>query len=388
MNLSTMGLLIAGLLFLIIGAEALVRGASKLAAAFGISPLVIGLTVVALGTSSPELAVGIKSALSGNADIALGNVVGSNIFNILVIIGLSAVITPLMVAQRLVRWDVPLVIGLSFLVFFLGLSGSIGRVEGLLLFVGLIAYITFTIRQSRKESTPVKEEYAQEYRPERFKSPGQWVVNIGLLVVGLVLLVLGSNWLVTSASSLARAFGISELVIGLTIVAIGTSAPELATSLMAAKRGERDIAVGNSIGSNLFNILGVLGITAALAPNGIAVPRSAMAFDIPVMIAVAIAALPVFFTGYSISRLEGAIFLLYYVAYALFLLLDAVEHDLLPLYSTIMFVFVVPITVLTLAILVAREVRLHRRGGSLLKPETVPVADNLLLTVADDQRPS
>ena len=386
MNLSTVVLLIAGLLFLIIGAEALVRGASKLAAAFGISPLVIGLTVVAFGTSSPELAVGIKSALSGNADIALGNVVGSNIFNILVIIGLSAVITPLVVAQRLVRWDVPLVIGLSFLVFFLGLNGSIGRVEGLLLFVGLIVYITFTIRQSRKESIAVQEEYAKEYHPERFKNLGQWAVNIGLLVGGLVMLVLGSNWLVNSASSLARAFGVSELVIGLTIVAIGTSAPELATSLLAAKRGERDIAVGNAIGSNLFNILGVLGITAALAPNGIAVPRSAMAFDIPVMIAVAIAALPVFFTGYSISRLEGAIFLLYYVAYALFLLLDAVEHDLLPLYSTLMFVFVIPITVLTLAILVAREVRLHRRGGSLLKPETVPVADDLVLTAADDQR--
>ena len=388
MNITTVGLLVVGLVLLIVGAEALVRGASKLAAAFGIPPLVIGLTVVALGTSSPELAVGIKSALSGNADIALGNVVGSNIFNILVIIGLSAVITPLVVAQRLVRWDVPLVIGLSFLVFFLGLSGSIGRVEGLLLFVGLIVYITFTIRQSRKESAAVQEEYAKEYHPERFKNLGQWAVNIGLLIGGLVMLVLGSNWLVNSASSLARAFGVSELVIGLTIVAIGTSAPELATSLMAAKRGERDIAVGNAIGSNLFNILGVLGITAALAPNGIAVPRSAMAFDIPVMIAVAIAALPVFFTGYSISRLEGAVFLLYYVAYALFLLLDAVEHYLLPLYSTILFVFVIPITLLTLAILVAREVRLRRRGGSLFKPETVPVADNLLLTAADDQRPA
>ncbi len=371
MNLSTVVLLIAGLLFLIIGAEALVRGASKLAAAFGIPPLVIGLTVVAFGTSSPELAVGIKSALSGNADIALGNVVGSNIFNILVIIGLSAVITPLVVAQRLVRWDVPLVIGLSLLVFFLGLSGSIGRVEGLLLFVGLIAFITFTIRQSRKESTPIKEEYAQEYRPERFKSPGQWAVNIGLLVAGLVMLVLGSNWLVTSASSLARVFGISELVIGLTVVAIGTSAPELATSLMAAKRGERDIAVGNAIGSNLFNILGVLGITAALAPTGIAVPRSAMAFDIPVMIAVALAALPVFFTGYSISRWEGVIFMAYYIAYTLFLFLAATEHDALPLYSLIMFGFIVPITAITLLVLVVREVRLHRRGASLFRAESV-----------------
>jgi cation:H+ antiporter len=186
-----------------------------------------------------------------------------------------------------------------------------------------------------------------------------------------VLLVLGSNWLVTSASSLARAFGISELVIGLTIVAIGTSAPELATSLMAAKRGERDIAVGNAIGSNLFNILGVLGITAALAPNGIAVPRSAMAFDIPVMIAVALAALPVFFTGYSISRWEGVIFMAYYVAYTLFLFLDATEHNALSLYSLIMFAFVVPITAITLVVLVVREVRLHRRGASLFKAEPV-----------------
>ena len=374
MNLSPIIVLIAGLLLLIVGAEALVRGASKMAAAFGIPPLVIGLTVVALGTSSPELAVGVSSALQGNADIALGNVIGSNIFNILVIIGLSAIITPLVVAQRLVRWDVPLVIGLSVLMFIVGLSGAISQMEGVLLFLGLIAYVVFSVRQGRKESAAVQDEYAKEYGPERLAGAGAWALNIGLVVGGLAMLIVGSNWLVDSASTVARAFGVSELIIGLTIVAIGTSAPEIATSVTAAVRGERDIAVGNAIGSNIFNILGVLGISAALAPNGIAVPRSALAFDIPVMIAVAVAALPVFFTGYSISRVEGAIFLAYYAAYTVFLFLAATEHDALRMASVIMFGFVVPITFITLVVLVTREIRLHRRGGSLLKREQAPEA--------------
>ncbi len=367
--MSTVLMLIAGLVLLVVGAEALVRGSSKIAAAFGISPLVIGLTVVAFGTSSPELAVGVQSALTGNGDIALGNVIGSNIFNILVIVGLSAVIVPLVVHQKLVRLDVPLVIGLSVLVFILGLDGRIGRGEGALLFLGLFAFIIFQIRQGRRESEDVQQEYAQEYGDGRAKSPRQWALNGLLLVGGLGMLVVGSNWLVDSASAIARSLGLSELIIGLTIVAAGTSAPELATSIMAAVRGERDIAVGNAIGSNVFNILGVLGLTAALAPEGIAVPRSALVFDIPVMIAVALAALPVFFTGYSISRWEGAVFVAYYAAYTLFLILAATEHDALRPYSVLMFVFVIPITAITLLVLVMREVRLHRRGGSLLKPE-------------------
>jgi cation:H+ antiporter len=359
----------------VVGAEALVRGASKIAAAFGISPLVIGLTVVALGTSSPELAVGVQSALSGNGDIALGNVIGSNIFNILVIVGLSAVIVPLVVHQKLVRLDVPLVIGLSVLVFILGLDGRIGRVEGVVLFLGLAAFIVFEIRHGRQESEEVQQEYAQEYGDGRTKGAGQWALNVLLLVSGLAMLILGSDWLVDSASAIARSLGVSDLIIGLTIVAAGTSAPELATSIMAAVRGERDIAVGNAVGSNVFNILGVLGLTAALAPEGIAVPRSALAFDIPIMIAVALAALPVFFTGYTISRWEGAVFLAYYAAYTLFLLLAATEHDALRPYSVLLFVFVVPITAITLLVLALREVRLHRRGGSLLKPEPALAPD-------------
>ena len=355
----TIVMLIAGLVLLVGGAELLVRGASRLAAAVGISPLVIGLTVVAFGTSSPELAVSLQSALTGDGQMAVGNVVGSNIFNILIIVGLAALITPLVVQQQLVRKDVPLMIGLSFLLFGLGLTGRISRLQGLLMFAGLIAYIVFSIWQSRKESAAVKEEYDKNYgdgqKPHHIR-------NILFLVVGLVLLVVGSNWLVNSASEIARAFGISELVIGLTIVAVGTSMPELATSALAALRGESDIAVGNAVGSNIFNILGVLALTALISPDGILISPDAMSLDIPFMVVVAIAALPIFFTGYKISRWEGAIFLLYYGAYTLFLLLESARHDLLAPYSKIMFEFVAPLTVLTLVIIIVREVRARRNG--------------------------
>ena len=359
MSVSTVVLLIAGLVLLVGGAELLVRGASRLAAAVGISPLVVGLTVVAFGTSSPELAVSLQSALTGNGQIAVGNVVGSNIFNILVIIGLAALITPLVVQQQLVRKDVPLMIGLSILLYTLGLTGRISRLQGLLMFAGLIVYIAFSIWQSRRENAAVKEEYDKQYGDGH---KPQYVRNILFFVVGLILLIVGSNWLVDSASDIARAFGISELVIGLTIVAVGTSMPELATSSLAAIRGERDIAVGNVVGSNIFNILCVLALTAVISPDGLVISPEAMSLDIPFMVAVAIAALPIFFTGYSISRWEGAIFLLYYGAYTLFLLLESAEHDALPRYSTIMVEFLLPLTLLTLVIVVVREIRARRNG--------------------------
>lgn len=354
-------LLLAGLALLIVGAEALVRGASKIAGALGIPPLIIGLTVVAFGTSSPELAVSMQAALSGGGDIALGNVIGSNIFNILFIIGLAAVITPLVVAQQLVRLDVPLVIGLSLLVFVLGLDGRLNRVEGIVLFLGLVSYIVFSIRQGRKETAAVQQEYADEFGGETAHTPAQWALNGALIVGGLAMLVLGADWLVDSAASIARSFGVSDLIIGLTIIAAGTSAPEVATSVLAALRGERDIAVGNAVGSNLFNILGVLGLTAVLTKQGIAVPQPALAFDLPVMIAVVFAMLPMAFTGYKISRWEGALFLAMYVGYVLFLLLDATQHDALPLYSNLMLLGVLPLVAVTLGILVVREVRQKRR---------------------------
>ncbi|MEW6284876.1 MAG: calcium/sodium antiporter [Chloroflexota bacterium] len=340
---------LGGLAVLIFGAEWLVRGASRLAAKVGISPLIIGLTVVAFGTSSPEMAVSVQSALAGQADIAVGNVVGSNIFNILFILGISAVITPLIVQQQLIRLDVPLMIGLSFVFYLMALDGAIGRLEGLLLFAGIIVYTIFLIRQSRRETKAVEEEYAQEFPAQSESGWKSWIINLGLVGMGLALLVLGSNWLVTSAISIARWLGLSELIIGLTIVAAGTSMPEVATSITAAVKGERDIAVGNAVGSNIFNLLSVLGLTALVAPGGVPVSLAAEAFDIPVMLAVAVLALPIFFTGNRIERWEGWLFLFYYAAYTAYLILDAAQHDALPLFNSVLLYGVIPLTVITLA---------------------------------------
>lgn len=360
--MSTVLLLLVGLALLIVGAEIMVRGASRLAAAAGISPLVIGLTVVAFGTSSPELAVSVQSALAGQTDIALGNAIGSNMFNVLFILGISAVIIPLVVAQQLVRLDVPIMIGVSLLIYLFGFNGQISRLEGLLLFVGIVAYTVFLIRQSRKEDKEVQEEYAQEYGDRQPHGARHTIVNLLLVVGGLALLVLGARWLVDSAVSLARSLGLSELIIGLTIIAAGTSMPEVATSIVAAIRGERDIAVGNVVGSNIFNLLAVLGLSSLLAPKGIAVSAPALAFDIPVMIAVAIACLPIFFTGFRVARWEGCLFLVYYASYVVYLILDASQHDALPLFSSVMLLFVVPLTALTLLVLVVRERRQHRKA--------------------------
>ncbi len=349
---------ILGLVLLVGGAEFLVRGAAQLAAAVGISPLIIGLTVVAFGTSAPELAVSVRSAMSGQAgaDIAVGNVVGSNIFNVLFILGLSAAITPLAVSQRLVRVDVPLMIGASVLLLLLALDGRIGRLDGALLFAGILAYTLFAILQGRRESQAVAAEYAGEFSA-RPRTPAGYLIDAGYIVGGLALLVLGAHWLVDAAVDIARAFGVGELVIGLTIVAAGTSLPEVATSVMASIKGERDIAVGNVVGSNLFNILSVLGLAALVAPDGVNVAPSALYFDIPIMIAVAFACLPIFFTGYAIARWEGLLFLGYYALYTAFLVAAAAKYPQLESFTTGMLLFVAPLTALTLGVTVWREWR-------------------------------
>ena len=355
MTLPIVLFLLAGLVFLIWGAELLVRGASRIATAVGISPLVVGLTVVAFGTSSPELAVSVMSAFKGQADLAIGNVVGSNIFNILLILGISSVIVPLVVAQQLVRLDVPLMIGVSFLLFALGYDGNISRLDGILLFAGVVAYTIFLIRQSRKENNAeVEAEYAKEFGAEK---QGSWWKNLGLILVGLGGLMLGSKWLVDSAVAIAESFGVSELVIGLTIVAAGTSMPEVATSVVAAVRGERDIAVGNVVGSNLFNILSVIGLSSIVAPTGIQVSEAALRFDIPVMIAVAVACFPIFFTGYRITRLNGLAFLGFYVAYLVYLIFTATNHEAIGTLRTAMVYFIFPITALTLIFMTVQEFR-------------------------------
>ena len=347
-------LIAAGLLGLAAGGEALVRGASRLAAAAGVSPLVIGLTVVACGTSAPELAVSVRAALAGQADIALGNVVGSNIFNVLVILGASALIAPLAVGARLIRLDVPLVIAASAAVFLMGLDGRIGRLDGALLVAGAAAYTAYAAVAARHESAPVQAAYAREFG-RRARGAPAWAGDLALIAAGLGLLVVGARWLVTGTVAVARAAGISELVVGLTIVAAGTSLPEVAASVVATLRGERDIAVGNVVGSNLVNLLTVLGASAVLAPAGVAVAPAAIGFDIPVMIATAVACLPIFVTGRLIARWEGALFLAYYGAYVAYLWLDAAGHDALPAFGAVMLAFVLPLTAVTLVVLAARE---------------------------------
>jgi cation:H+ antiporter len=351
-------LFIAGLVFLLVGAEGLVRGASRLAAALGISPLVIGLTVVAFGTSAPELAVSIKAALSGQPDLAVGNVVGSNIFNILFILGLSAIIAPLAVSRRLVRYDVPLMIALSVLALVLGMDGAISRTEGRLLFLGLVVYVGVLFWQGNGEGRQAKEECAKPAGG----AATRWIGNLALVLGGLALLAVGSRWLVDGAVAIARHLGVNELIIGLTIVAAGTSLPEVATSVMASIRGERDIAVGNVVGSNLFNIMGVLGVAGIAAPAGVAVSDAVIRFDLPVMIAVAFVCLPIFFTGGIISRWEGLVLLGYYAAYSAYLLLAAAHHGALPLFNLVMLCFVVPLTAITLVILTVAQTK---RGNRL-----------------------
>jgi cation:H+ antiporter len=353
--------LVLGLVLLVWGADLLVKGAAKIAAAAGISALVVGLTVVAFGTSAPELSVSVASAYKGQADLALGNVVGSNIFNVLLILGLSAVIIPLTVAQQLVRFDVPLMIGVSLLLYGLCWDGRISHLDGALLAAGIISYTVFLIRQSRKESNAaVTAEYEQEYGGSDTKVPKQWLKNIGIIAAGLTCLVVGSNWLVESAISIARHFGVSELVIGLTIVAAGTSLPEVATSVTAALKGERDIAVGNVVGSNIFNILCVLGFSSVFSPKGIQVAPSALQFDIPVMIAVAVAAFPIFLSGSRVSRLEGLFMLAAYAAYTMYLILSATAHSSLGAYRDAMLWVGLPLSGVILILLLVKGLVANR----------------------------
>lgn len=351
-----------GLVLLIIGAEWLVRGAAKLATSFGIAPLVIGLTVVAFGTSAPELAVSVQAGLSGNGEIALGNVVGSNIANILLILGISALIVPLSVHSQLVKLDVPIMIGVCAALWIICLDGRITRIDGGLLCIGLLAYIALLVWLSRRGKAPASEleEVVGEEDPAQLRTGRARLINGLLILFGLALLVLGANWLVDGATTVARALNVSDLVIGLTVVAVGTSLPEIATSILASIRGQRDIAVGNVVGSNIFNVLCVIGISAFVTPDDFPVPAAALQFDLPVMFAVAVVTFPIFFTGGRINRLEGGLLLAYFIAYTAYLLLDAAGHDAARPFSTAMLLFALPLTALGLLASLFVSLR-HRR---------------------------
>lgn len=363
MSAMTFIYLIAGLIMLVGGAELLVRGAAKLAAQFGISPLIIGLTVVAFGTSAPETAVSVKASFDGSGDIAVGNVLGSNIANVLLILGVTALVAPLVVSRQLIRLDVPIMIGASLVTYGLAWDGSLSRLDGALLFGAVVCYTAFLIVSSRRATAAAaaeQDEFAREFGLDQPSKPHASLINAALVIAGLVLLVAGSHFLVEGAVSLAKALGLSELVIGLTVIAVGTSLPELATSTMAAIRGERDIAVGNIVGSNIFNLLCVLGLASLVSPNAIPVAANALAFDFPVMIAVALACLPIFFSGYNVNRWEGLLFLAYYVAYTAYLILASNGRAFAETFGDAVLVYAAPLTAITLLVIAGRAWKLQR----------------------------
>jgi cation:H+ antiporter len=352
--ITTILFFIAGLILLIAGADLLVRGASTLAARLGMTSLIIGLTVVSFGTSAPELAISLQSGIAGEDALLLGNVIGSNIFNVLFILGLSALITPLVVSKNLIRLDVPLMIGVSILLYFFAWDGLISQLEGGILFLLLITYLIYLIYETKR----TKDERSPTVDANiNFTFKRHWFWDGLFIISGLVLLVFGSRWLVDGAVKFAEYMGVSSLVIGLTVVALGTSLPEVATSILASIKGERDLAVGNIVGSNLFNIMCIIGLTAIVLPKGISVQPAVIGFDLPVMIAAAIVCLPIFFTGNVISRWEGAIFLGYYIAFTLFLVLTATDHHLLPVFNMLMGWFVLPMTIITGVVILIKEIR-------------------------------
>jgi cation:H+ antiporter len=318
MDLTVAGMLLGGVVLLVGGAEALVRGATQLAVAMKVTPLAIGLTVVAFGTSAPELAVSVQGAVSGAGDVAVGNVVGSNIFNLLAILGLAAATSALVVHRRVVRLDLPILVGATLLVTTLAWNGHLGRLEGAALAIALLGYTAWIYRASRRENHT-------EQTPQATPRAG-WPGATGAIIIGLAALVAGAQLLIGAATSIAEAAGVTDLAIGLTVVAAGTSLPELATSVAAAVRGQRDIAVGNVVGSNLFNLLGVLGASALLAPEGLPVIDQARQVDLPLSLLVTLVVLPCLTTGLIIRRWEGALLLSAYAGYLAVVLLAGTNH--------------------------------------------------------------
>lgn len=339
--------LLGGLVLLVAGGEFLVRGASSLAARLGLSSLVIGLTVVAFGTSAPEVAVSVGATLEGKGALAVGNVVGSNVFNVLFILGASALLAPLAVSRQLLRVDVPILVVVSALGLVMALDGRFGLADGLVMLAVFVAYVVFTVREGKRQSSS----------DEKAEVRGSMPVAVGLVLGGLVLLVLGARFFVAGAVDLARLLGLSETVIGLTIVAAGTSLPEVATSLMAAYRGERDIAVGNVVGSNIFNLLLILGVSVMTGGGTLEVPASILRFDLPVMLAAAAALVPIALVRGHLARWEGVFFLAAYVAYVAYIVLDSTGHDALPAFSLAMLEFVLPLVVVTLGVLLVQGLR-------------------------------
>ena len=340
--------MLGGLVLLVAGAQLLVRCAEHIAAKLKVRPLLIGLTIVAMGSSAPQMTVSLQAAFNDTADIAVGSVIGSNTFNILVTLGLSALIIPLRVSRQLVRLDIPLMIFASAMVFTLALNHQLDRQDGVLLLGGLLIYLLLLLHQSR---------HSGHHHPHHDRTPTSWLRTLILMGCALLLLGVAGHLLLGAALEVASELGLSERVIGLTIVAVCTSLPELATSLIAAFRGQREIAVGNVIGSNVFNLLGVLGLTALLAPAPLSVSPNALAFDLPVMLGVAALCLPVFYSGYRITRVEGLLFLGLYLAYGLHVVSFTTGMPLASKLEHLMLIYVLPALLVFVLLSVVRAWR-------------------------------
>ncbi len=347
-----------GFVLLVAGAELLVRGSAKLAIAAGISPLVVGLTVVAYGTSAPELAVTIQSVYSDppRPDLAIGNVIGSNISNLLLVLGIASVVAPLGITRAIVRSSAPFMILITLVVWAMSRDGQISRLEGCGLFTGAILYTAICVLRSRR-ATAAAIASGQLEKPEDHNSWAESLLRLGQILIGLVLLVLGARWLVNGAVEVAHSLHVSELVIGLTIVAVGTSLPEIAASIVANVRGHGDIAAGNVVGSNIFNLLLVLGTCAMLAPQPVVVSENAARYDIPIMLLASLACWPLFFTNWKISRRDGTGFLFFYVAYVVFLFLEATQSVYFEAYRYWFTRGVLPLTAILISVLAIRFAR-------------------------------
>lgn len=319
----TVGLFVLGLIALIVGAELIVRCGTRVAARLGVSPIVIGLTIVSVGTSTPELAVGIESALQGNGSLAVGNIAGTNTVNILLILGLSALLRPLAIQMSTLRLDLPVITVVAVAFLLMSWNGVLTRTEGALMVSAGIIYTAVIVRSAQRESRKFREEFEREYGPKlRNNGWGEILWNTVALIAGIGIVVVGSDWLVDAAVEIARKLGVSDAFIGLTIVAIGTSSPELVTTVIGTLRNDRDIAIGNLLGSSIYNILFILGITCLVPSAGVAVEPDLIYIDIPVMTAVALVCVPVFLSGRQVTRFEGGAFVVAYVTYLVYLIVS------------------------------------------------------------------
>jgi len=347
-----------GLAVLLGSAELLIKNAVGLASTTGRSRLLIGLTVAAFGTSAPELAIGVVGIFEGKADIGLGNIVGSNIFNILIVLGFGALISPIIVNHKTIRRDIPILLGIYVLFFLLALNGRIGVVEAVLLLMILAAYLVYLSKISSERNVAVLPE--SQSGDNRKQSPANPAGKIFLIIVSVALLAGGSHLMVTGAVEIASRFGLSQLTVGLTIVAAGTSLPELATTLAAIRKGEHDLAIGNIMGSCLFNIIAVPAVMILLTASPLAISSDVLFTDLPVMILALVACLPVFFSGHRISRAEGILFIIYYVLYALILYLKSSPNAIPENYKSLFFFLAALILFITLATVSTRALKYRR----------------------------